>query len=279
MSLYLELSIQGKVEPNIAQALICMIEDWTMIRNLKTPFTDLCLKKAHKLLENLFMSSDTLEETVEGLKRGQFSLHSEYKIHDEFTFLLEDFLPHILSSLEEGWFIYEEESQRTFLTFDPKSKTLTQHAAKEEPWTQQKEGLAAEKQDRAWEQEYGSIDIVKWRKGLARLILFIGDLEQQQKNFVERKVSNYMPATSWDDLSDIYFSVLNLEDGFSYALKKKFLSKGEVTQLEKFDKMLRSYVAPDGKGGKTAALLRDPEWISISDEARALCKTLVLALD
>ena len=264
MSTYIELKIRGKIQAARAQDLLTFYKTGHMPKAIPEG------------LEEIFDSSLTPDKIIEELKKGVLDLRVEFKtMKNELEIFLKKFLPAAILSLDEGWYIHDFSEQPTLLTWDPQKKIISEKLATNDI-SQQTLGEADEhaEANEEWEAEYGNITPEQWRRSLARLLELMADLGRQKAIFINHDVSNEkLPVQNWADLGSILFTALNLENGFQHAHARGFLARKESKLLKPLHEKFVSYVPADYHND--AKTLRDPEWVEITEMAKALVKTLV----
>jgi len=118
--------------------------------------------------------------------------------------------------------------------------------------------------DEIHELEFGESTPAQWRRKFSKWLEDISDLTK----------SNTATKTWWE-VSSFYFTNLHLEDGFTYALKKGFLSKDEIKMLKKFDSCFRNYI-PESHDTPIRELT-DPQWLEICNLAKELSSKWILS--
>ncbi len=72
-----------------------------------------------------------------------------------------------------------------------------------------------------------------------------------------------------------YFDDLVLSDGYSFSLQQGLVSEAEVAVVISLHELLRKHEAPGGDDWDNAAVLNDPEWHAIAQEARRATNQLL----
>lgn len=77
---------------------------------------------------------------------------------------------------------------------------------------------------------------------------------------------------TWWEVSDYYFTSLELEEGLQEVLTRGFLSKDELEKMKKFDKKFRNFI-PENHDAKVGHLA-EKQWEEICAEAHYLLQLL-----
>jgi len=276
MSHYIELRILGRLDPSFGRLLLAFYDDWTMRTPLGSLPAEEYLRRAHAELANIFASAESGNGVVK-LTARTIDLHVEIRsFGEDVEFFIDQVLPRALESLKEGWYIYEESEHRTFLRFDPRTRKVTRQLQMRDSWRKKQKKALLLRGESEWEREYGSMTAHQWRSAINRLLKLIA--EPARLALVLAGKSKEFPALeSWQDLHAVYFTVLNLEDGFGHVRRKGFLNLVEVKQLRAFDSAFRAYLPEDDTSN--AAFLLDPRWRTICEHARSFCEHSPLHVD
>lgn len=120
-----------------------------------------------------------------------------------------------------------------------------------------------------WAETFGVMSPKQWRKYLAEFLQLVSDLEEQKGLFISKTrkspLSQLIELEHFFDLSQFYFTFLNLELGMKHALQMQFLSLEEVKIIHSFDQKMRAYTSDDYFDDEKYSV--DPRWIEVCGSA------------
>ena len=115
-----------------------------------------------------------------------------------------------------------------------------------------------------------------WRKNWLSSIQYIASIKDQNQYWIDPEQSN--PHWSFVEIMCEYFDDLNLDKGLENYVEKGFVSENEYKLVIKLHNQLDKYEPPNKDEYDHIAILKDPTWISICNEAKRTCKKLLSVL-
>lgn len=109
-------------------------------------------------------------------------------------------------------------------------------------------------------------DLLKsWRLLWLSSIQEVANYELQRATWLNPNHGN--PHWSFVELVQSYFEQFDLRNGYGYALRSGIVSESEATAVGAFHAALANYKAPGGSDHDHGAILADPRWRAVVDEA------------
>jgi hypothetical protein len=119
-------------------------------------------------------------------------------------------------------------------------------------------------------------DRAQWRAGWLSSIREFANLEQQRRLWLDP--NNRNPHWSFVEIICSYHDDILQGEGYKWAVAEGLVTEGEREIVAPWHELILGYRAPSGDDYDHEAILSDPAWISISDNAKDVVSRLAAAL-